>query len=87
MWIWRSTQTGTAYSGSAKDAKCDDGKMEFGRVVARLEVGLINALKSSGEGACGANQTLQDRLIKEIRLRNINSMEAAQAFLPAFMLT
>ena len=33
-----------------------------------------------------ANQTLQDRLIKEMRLPNISSMEAAQAFLPAFML-
>jgi hypothetical protein len=34
-----------------------------------------------------ANQTLQDRLIKWIRLRNISSMEVAQAFLPTFMLT
>jgi hypothetical protein len=28
---------------------------------------------------------LQDRLIKEMRLRNISSMQAAQAFLPSFM--
>jgi hypothetical protein len=42
-----------------------------------------------------ANQTprlrgsklLQDRLIEEMRLPNISSMEVAQAFLPAFMLT
>ncbi len=33
-----------------------------------------------------ANQTLQDRLIKEMRLRDISSMEAAQAFFPSFML-
>jgi hypothetical protein len=32
------------------------------------------------------NQTLQDRLIKEMRLCNVSSMEAAQAFPPPFML-
>jgi hypothetical protein len=29
-----------------------------------------------------ANQTLQDRLVKELRLRGIDAMEAANAFLP-----
>ena len=33
-----------------------------------------------------ANQTLQDRLIKEMRLRNIRSMAAARVFLPSFIL-
>lgn len=33
-----------------------------------------------------ANQTLQDRLVKELRLRGIDDMEAANAFLPEFML-
>ena len=32
-----------------------------------------------------ANQTLQDRLVKEMRLRNICSMAAANGFLPDFM--
>jgi len=32
-----------------------------------------------------ANQTLQDRLIKEMRLREISDIEAANAFLPVFM--
>ena len=32
-----------------------------------------------------ANQTLQDRLIKEMRLAGIRDMAAAQAFLPGFM--
>ena len=32
-----------------------------------------------------ANQTLQDRLVKEMRLRNISSMEAANGFSPTFI--
>jgi hypothetical protein len=68
---------------NAKDAACGDGKTEFGRVVERLDIGLINALTPQAKGRVErANQTLQDRLIKEMRLRNISSMQAAQAFLP-----
>jgi hypothetical protein len=73
---------------NAKDAENGDGKTEFGRVVQRLDIALINALTPQAKGRVErANQTLQDRLIKEMRLRNIASMEAAQAFLPTFMLT
>ena len=32
-----------------------------------------------------ANRTLQDRLVKEMRLEGISSMEAGNAFLPGFM--
>ena len=32
-----------------------------------------------------ANQTLQDRLVKELRLRGIDDMESANAFLPEFI--
>jgi hypothetical protein len=31
------------------------------------------------------NQTLQDRLVRELRLRGISTMEAGNAFLPEFM--
>jgi transposase len=73
---------------NAKDAASGDGKTEFGRVVERLDIGLINALTPQAKGRVErANQTLQDRLIKEMRLRNIDSMQAAQAFLPSFILT
>src|SRR6202161_2907899 len=72
---------------NAKDAASGDGKTEFGRVVERLDIGLINALTPQAKGRVErANQTLQDRLIKEMRLSNINSIEAAQAFLPGFIL-
>ena len=73
---------------NAKDAVSGDGKTEFGRVVERLDIALINALTPQAKGRVErANQTLQDRLIKEMRLRNISSMEDAQAFLPTFMVT
>jgi hypothetical protein len=71
---------------NAKDAASGDGKTEFGRVVERLKIGLIHALTPQAKGRVErANQTLQDRLIKEMRLCNISSMEA-QAFLPSFIL-
>lgn len=72
---------------NAKDAQSGDGKTEFGRVVERLGIGLINALTPQAKGRVErANQTLQDRLVKEMRLSNINSIEAARAFLPGFVL-
>ena len=71
---------------NAKDAQSGDGKTGFGRVVERLDIGLINALTPQAKGRVErANQTLQDRLIKEMRLCGINSIEAAHAFLPGFI--
>jgi len=56
-------------------------------VAERLDIGLINALTPQAKGRVErANQTLQDRLIKEMRLSNISSIEAALAFLPGFIL-
>ncbi len=73
---------------NAKDAASGDGKTEFGRVVERLDIGLINALTPQAKGRVErANQTLQDRLIKEMRLHNISFTQAEQAFLPSFILT
>ena len=53
---------------NAKDAESGDGKTEFGRVVERLGIELINALTPQAKGRVErANQTLQDRLVKEMR--------------------
>ena len=71
---------------NAKDAESGDGKTEFGRVADRLEIGLINALTPQAKGRVErANQTLQDRLVKEMRLRGVATMAAGQAFLAEFM--
>ena len=71
---------------NAKDAHSGDGKTEFGRVAARLDIEPIHALTPQAKGRVErANQTLQDRLIKEMRLEGICDIEAAQAFVPQFM--
>jgi len=71
---------------NAKDAASGDGKTELGRVSERLRIELINALTPQAKGRVErANQTLQDRLVREMRLKGISSIEEAQAFTPAFI--
>ena len=72
---------------NAKDAKSGDGKTEFGRVAERLKIEPIHALTPQAKGRVErANQTLQDRLVKEMRLRGIATMAEADAYLPEFIL-
>lgn len=71
---------------NAKDAESGDGKTEFGRVAARLRIEPIHALTPQAKGRVErANQTLQDRLVKEMRLQNVCSIEAANTFAPVFI--
>jgi transposase len=71
---------------NAKDAQSGDGKTEFGRVAKRLDIEAIHALTPQAKGRVErANQTLQDRLIKEMRLQGISDIETAQGFVPRFM--
>ena len=71
---------------NAKDAQGGDGKTEFGRVAERLGIEPIHALTPQAKGRVErANQTLQDRLVKEMRLLGISSIEAGNGFLPTFM--
>jgi hypothetical protein len=71
---------------NAKDAQSGDGKTEFGRVAQRLDIEAIHALTPQAKGRVErANQTLQDRLIKEMRLEGICNIESAQAFVPRFI--
>jgi len=59
---------------------------QFGRVLKGLEIEAIHAHTPQAKGRVErANQTLQDRLVKELRLRGIDTMQAANAFLPEFM--
>jgi len=51
-----------------------------------LDIEIICANTPQGKGRVErANQTLQDRLVKELRLNDISSMEAANAYLPQFI--
>jgi hypothetical protein len=71
---------------NAKEAASGDGKTEFGRVAERLRIELINALTPQAKGRVErANQTLQDRLVREMRLEGISTIAAAQAFAPTFL--
>lgn len=71
---------------NAKDAASGDGLTALNRVTERLGIEQICATTPQAKGRVErANQTLQDRLIKEMRLAGIADMAAAQAFLPGFM--
>lgn len=71
---------------NAKQALSGDGKTEFNRVTERLRIEQICALTPQAKGRVErANQTLQDRLVKEMRLRNVSSVEEAEAFFPQFI--
>ena len=64
-----------------------EGKvMQFTRAVKTLDIEPIHANTPQAKGRVErANQTLQDRLVKELRLAGIDGMEAGNDFLPAFM--
>jgi hypothetical protein len=71
---------------NAKEAAGGDGLTEFGRVAERLRIELIQAATPQAKGRVErANQTLQDRLVKEMRLRGVCGIEGAQAFAPEFV--
>jgi transposase len=62
------------------------GLTQFGRAMKELSIELICAHSPQAKGRVErANQTLQDRLTKELRLRGISSVEAANAYLPQFI--
>lgn len=69
-----------------KDAVTGDGHTQFSRAIAQLNIEIIYANTPQAKGRVErANSTLQDRLIKAMRLQKINSIEEANIFLPQFM--
>lgn len=61
------------------------GLTQFGRAMQELDIQIICANSPQAKGRIErANQTLQDRLVKELRLRGISDMGAGNAFLPEF---
>ena len=61
------------------------GLTQFGRAMEELDIQIICANTPQAKGRIErANQTLQDRLVKELRLRGISDMETANAYLPEF---
>jgi len=63
-----------------------DNLTQFGRAMQDLDIQIICANTPQAKGRVErANQTLQDRLVKEMRLRGISSREAGNAYLPEFI--
>lgn len=63
-----------------------DGMTQFGRALHELNIDIICANTSQAKGRVErANLTLQDRLVKELRLAGISTIAAGNAFLPEFM--
>ncbi|HWL72973.1 MAG TPA: ISNCY family transposase [Burkholderiaceae bacterium] len=62
------------------------GMTQFARALYELNIDIWCANSSQAKGRVErANLTLQDRLVKEMRLRGISTREAANAFAPHFM--
>jgi transposase len=69
-------------------AALDDtnGLTQFGRAMHQLDIEVIFANSAEAKGRVEkVNQTLQDRLVKELRLQGISTMEEGNLYLPAFM--
>ncbi len=71
---------------NAKSPKAGDGFTQFGRAMHDLNVDVICANTPGAKGRVErAHQTLQDRLVKELRLRGISDLAPANAYAPEFM--
>src|SRR5277367_2935147 len=63
-----------------------DGMTQFGRALDALNIDIICANSSQAKGRVErAHKTLQDRLVKELRLAGACDLAAGNAMLPAFM--
>jgi len=72
-------------SVAQKNAKNGAGMTQFGRALSELNIEILCANSSQAKGRVErANRTLQDRLVKELRLADISDMEAGNVFLDDF---
>ena len=63
-----------------------DGMTQFGRALHALNIDIICANSSQAKGRVErAHKTLQDRLVKELRLAGARTLSEGNALLPAFM--
>jgi len=69
-----------------RDAQGGAGMTQFGRALAELNIEIICANSSQAKGRVErANRTLQDRLVKELRLENVCDIDTGNVFLPGFL--
>ena len=71
---------------SKAQAQGGQGMTQFGRALSELGIEILCANSSQAKGRVErVNRTLQDRLVKELRIEGISTLEAANAYLPAFV--
>ena len=76
----------TVFRVAKDDAKGGARITQFGRALSELNIEILCANSSQAKGRVErANRTLQDRLVKELRLAGISDIEAGNAFLPGFI--
>jgi len=76
----------TVKKGGVSGINDSQGLTHFGKAMEALGIELIAANTAQAKGRVEkANLTLQDRLVKELRLRKINSIEKANQYLPVFI--
>jgi hypothetical protein len=69
-----------------KEAAGGEGVTQFGRALLALNIDIICANSPQAKGRIErAFGTLQDRMVKELRLAGVSSMAAANAWLPRFI--
>jgi len=68
-----------------QDLGTGEGITQFGRAMQELDIHILCANSPQAKGRVErANQTLQDRLVKELRLEGISDRESANAYLETF---
>ena len=78
--IFRTTKAARKTNGD------QDGMTQFGRMLDELNIDIICANTPQAKGRVErANRTLQDRLVKELRLQGIDTIADANSFAPAFI--
>ena len=69
-----------------RDAKGGQGMTQFGRALAELNIEILCANSSQAKGRVErVNRTLQDRLVKELRLAGVSDIDTANEFLSGFV--
>lgn len=81
-----SDKHGVFRSTHASQKDRTSGLTQFGRALYELNIDIICANTPQAKGRVErANQTLQDRLVKELRLRGIDTIDAANHYAPEFI--
>ncbi len=76
----------SVFSCNSHSSTPGKGVTQYGRAMFELNIDTWCANSSQAKGCVErANLTLQDRLVKELRLRNIDTREAANAYAPHFI--